>query len=223
MSVIQIKDLHFRYPSEKQDLLQIPDLEIQAGEKVFVRGPSGSGKSTWLELIAGIQLAQSGAVNVCGQDLTNLDEVGRDRFRADHLGFIFQNFNLLPFLNVRENIQLGISFSPVRRGRVKEGDVEHLLERLGLAGFADRRAQDLSVGQAQRVAAARALLGRPEIILADEPTSALDSDHREAFLRLLFDVVEESQMTLIFVSHDRSLASLFHRSLDLTDWKGGGQ
>lgn len=220
---LKIENLRFRYPKQTQDLLSVDRFEIAPGEKIFLFGPSGAGKSSFLELVAGIQKAQAGQIEVCGRDLTPLSESERDAHRARHLGFIFQSFNLLPFLTVDENIRLGTSFSRERAAAVRPGDVEHLMDKLGLAGFSSRRAGDLSVGQAQRVAAARALLGRPELLLADEPTSALDHDHREAFLRLLFDLASESKQSILFVSHDRSLASLFDRTVDLSEFsKAGG-
>lgn len=212
---LKIQNLRFRYPGQDHDLLRIENFELRAGEKVFLHGPSGSGKSSFLELVAGIQTAQSGSIEVCGRDLTGLPESERDAHRARHLGFIFQNFNLLPFLTVTENVQLGVSFSRERAARAKADTISHLLHKLGLQGLAARRAGDLSVGQAQRVAAARALIGAPELLLADEPTSALDQDHRESFLRLLFELAAESKQSILFVSHDRSLASLFDRAVSL--------
>lgn len=220
--ILQIENLHFRYPGQSRDLLHIKDFQLKAGEKLFLYGPSGAGKSSFLELVAGIQKAQSGRVAVCGRDLTLLSESERDHHRARHLGFIFQSFNLLPFLTVEDNVRLGASFSRERRARVKPEDVSELLEKLGMQGLEKRLAADVSVGQAQRVAAARAFLGGPELLLADEPTSALDSDHRESFLRLLFTLAEESKQSILFVSHDRSLAKMFDRSVSLADIGQGG-
>jgi putative ABC transport system ATP-binding protein len=212
---LKIQNLRFKYPSQKDDLLKIDHFEMKSGEKVFLFGPSGSGKSSFLELVAGIQKANSGQVAVCGQDLNPMTEAQRDAHRARHLGFIFQSFNLLPFLTVTENILLGSSFSRERKARSSDADVQHLLQMLGLQTLAYRRAGELSVGQAQRVAAARALLGKPELLLADEPTSALDHDHREAFLKLLFELAQENRQSILFVSHDRSLAPMFDRSVSL--------
>lgn len=214
---LKIENLRFRYPQQREDLLRIDRFELREGEKLFLFGPSGAGKSTFLELVAGIQRAQAGRLEVCGRDLTPLGESERDAHRARHLGFIFQSFNLLPFLTVDENVRLGASFSRERAARAGEGEATRLLERLGLGGLGARRAGDLSVGQAQRVAAARALLGRPELLLADEPTSALDHDHRESFLKLLFELAAESGQSVLFVSHDRSLAGLFDRVVDLRE------
>ena len=157
-----------------------------------------------------------------GQDLGQLSAGARDRFRVDHTGYIFQQFNLLPFLSVRENVELPCRFSRLRaeRARQRHGSIDAaaaaLLDHLGLrAELLGRRADELSIGQQQRVAAARALIGQPELVIADEPTSALDFDAREAFLQLLFAECRAAGASLLFVSHDQSLAPLFDRSLSL--------
>jgi putative ABC transport system ATP-binding protein len=200
--VVEVRDLEFGWTRERP-LLRIDHLAITAGERVFVHGPSGSGKSSLLSLLAG------GA---------------RDAFRADHFGIIFQQINLVPYLSIIDNATLPCSFSRRRtaqtapRGGVVR-EAERLLAHLDLAAEArsSRAVTQLSVGQQQRVAAARALIGRPEIILADEPTSALDADRREAFLQLLFRECEAEGATLVFVSHDRGLQALFDRAVSLAD------
>jgi putative ABC transport system ATP-binding protein len=191
---------------------------------VFVHGPSGSGKSSLLSLLAGVVAPQRGSLHVLGTELPRLAGAARDAFRADHVGIIFQMFNLVPYLSVLENVTLPCRFSARRRRRAEasggvEREAERLLEHLDLAKAArSRRAVTrLSVGEQQRVAAARALMGRPEIVLADEPTSSLDADRREAFLRLLFRECESEGVTLVFVSHDRGLQGLFDRTLALAD------
>jgi putative ABC transport system ATP-binding protein len=196
---------------------------VARGERVFLRGPSGSGKSTLLGLIGGVLVPQRGSVRLLGTDLAALSPSGRDRFRGEHLGFIFQMFNLIPYLGVLENVILPAQFSPARAARVPGRDLaaegRRLLGALGL-GAADLLAQpvtELSIGQQQRVAAARALLGRPEILVADEPTSALDHDARGQFLQLLMDECRAQGTTLLFVSHDTSLGGLFDRVLSLAD------
>ncbi|OYW96557.1 MAG: methionine ABC transporter ATP-binding protein, partial [Pseudomonadales bacterium 32-61-5] len=168
--------------------------------------------------------AQRGSVRLLGQELGTLSAGARDRFRVDHSGYIFQQFNLLPFLSVRENVSLPCRFSRLRSKRAcqRHGSVSHaatqLLEHLGLAAsLHERRADTLSIGQQQRVAAARALIGQPELVIADEPTSALDADSREAFLQLLFAECRAAGSSLLFVSHDQSLAPLFDRSLSLAE------
>ncbi len=198
----------------------MPSFRLEAGERVFLRGPSGSGKSTLLGLIAGVLAPQQGSVRVLGEDMTALSASRRDRLRADHVGVIFQMFNLVPYLSATGNVLLPLRFSPARRkaaGSDAEGEARRLLARLGLEDerLLARRVSDLSVGQQQRVAAARALIGAPDLIIADEPTSALDADARDRFIALLSEEVTRSGASLLFVSHDASLAPLFTRAVDL--------
>ena len=215
MSLVHLQDVEFRYESALEKTLDIPSLKIEKGEKVFLFGPSGSGKSTFLEILAGVLSPQKGTVEILGKNLAQMKSHERDQFRAGHLGYVFQSFNLIPYLSVEENILLPLSLSDVRRQRLNnvDSEVEHLCSALGIAAFRSRRVTELSVGQQQRVAVARALLGSPELILADEPTSSLDFDHREKFIHLLFQVCEEKGTTVLFVSHDRSLEKLFTRSI----------
>jgi putative ABC transport system ATP-binding protein len=219
--IIEVSDLEFAW-SPGPPLLRLERLAIAAGERVFLHGPSGSGKSSLLSLLAGVLLPQRGSVRVLGTELTRMTGPARDAFRADHFGIIFQLFNLVPYLSIVENVTLPCRFSGRRRQQVEtRGGAEHearrLLDHLDLAPEmgSHRAVMRLSVGQQQRVAAARALIGRPEVVLADEPTSALDADRREAFLRLLFRESEAEGATLIFVSHDRTLEGLFDRTLGL--------
>ena len=213
MAVIDLQGVEFQYPEAKIKTLNISSLTIEKEERIFLYGPSGSGKSTLLEVLAGVLVPQKGKVQILGQDLAQMSSVERDQFRASHLGYVFQSFNLIPYLSVEENIELPLSLSPDRRkrleGRSISQEIQHLCERLGIFELRDRRVTQLSVGQQQRVAVARALLGRPELILADEPTSSLDQDHREKFIQLLFQVCSEQKTTVIFVSHDRTLEKLF--------------
>jgi putative ABC transport system ATP-binding protein len=217
--VIDIENLAFAWKSGPQ-VLNVPEFRLEAGERVFLRGPSGSGKSTLLGLIAGVLAPQQGSVRVLGEDMTALSASRRDRLRADHVGVIFQMFNLVPYLSVTGNVLLPLRFSPARRkaaGSDAEGEARRLLTRLGLDDerLLARRVSDLSVGQQQRVAAARALIGAPDLIIADEPTSALDADARDRFIGLLSEEVTRSGASLLFVSHDASLAPLFTRAVDL--------
>lgn len=216
--IIQLQHIHFRWPRQHHDTLAIDHLNIQSGEHLFIKGASGSGKTTLLNLLTGILVPQSGQLTVLAQPLTTLNIGQRDRFRADHMGVIFQQFNLLPYLSVQDNIQLPCRFSKHRAARA--GNLQHttmhLITQLGLkAEWLHRSVTDLSVGQQQRVAVARALIGKPELIIADEPTSALDTETRDAFLKLLFHQAEAQHSTVIFVSHDPHIAPYFPRVVDL--------
>lgn len=223
-ALIELSRLGFAWPGQPE-LLDIPALRLQAGESLFLKGPSGSGKTTLLGLLGGVQKADRGSIRLLGQELGALSQGQRDRFRVDHTGYIFQQFNLLPFLSVRENVELPCRFSRSRAQRAGQryGSVDKaaasLLAHLGLKDPAllARRADSLSIGQQQRVAAARALIGQPELVIADEPTSALDADTREAFIRLLFAECCAAGSSLLFVSHDQSLAPLFDRQLSLAE------
>ena len=229
--VVSLSDVRFAWNAGSRVVIDIQHLDMPRGERLFVRGPSGSGKSTLLSLLGGMVVPQTGTVKVLGQDLAELGGPGRDRFRADHIGFIFQMFNLIPYLSVVENVVLPCGFSARREQRAANasGSVQaealRLLEHLDMADpeILSRRVTDLSVGQQQRVAAARALIGAPELIIADEPTSALDADRRLAFIELLFEECAREKSTLVFVSHDAELAAKFDRSVELKGIGRGGQ
>ena len=221
--MIEINNLCFYW--EKSYVIEGLRLNIQAGQHLFIEGPSGSGKSTLLNLFAGVLCPKKGDINILGQNLRDLSPSQKDSFRADHIGFIFQQFNLIPYLSVIDNIILPCSFSAIRKQKAlqRSGNLNieaiRLLKALGLNDQAlfQRSVNELSVGQQQRVAAARAMLGSPEIIIADEPTSALDSGHRNAFINTLFNECEKENITLIFVSHDTSLKKHFSNHINLTD------
>ncbi|MFM7397237.1 MAG: ATP-binding cassette domain-containing protein [Gammaproteobacteria bacterium] len=219
---IEATDLLFAWPG-KSPVIDIAHFSVARGERIFLRGPSGGGKSTLLGLLGGVLTPARGRVCLLGQDITALSAGERDRFRGEHLGFIFQMFNLIPYLGVLENVLLPAQFSPARAARIPGGDLEaegrRLLAALGLGSpdYLQRPVTELSIGQQQRVAAARALLGRPGIIVADEPTSSLDYDSREDFLRLLMNECRAQESTLLFVSHDTSLGPLFDRNLSLRE------
>ena len=220
--VIQITDLRFAWKKQAQPVLNIASLQINRGERVFLRGPSGSGKSTLLNLLAGVTLPQSGVLKVLGQDMNALGSAQRDHFRAHHIGFIFQMFNLIPYLSVVENVILPCRFSSRRKhkalgqGDSLEDEAIRLLDHLDMADnvVLHTPVNELSVGQQQRVAAARALIGAPELVIADEPTSSLDADRRSAFIELLFRECDSANATLIFVSHDNSLQAPFERTIE---------
>jgi putative ABC transport system ATP-binding protein len=220
-TIIDASGVRFRWSAATPVVVDLEDFRIQSGERVFVEGASGSGKSTLLSLLAGIVVPEEGTVTLLGHSLSAMSGAKRDHFRADHMGYIFQMFNLIPYLSVVGNVTLPCRFSKRRldqvRDRAKDAETEaiRLLEHLGMGSPAllERPVTELSVGQQQRVAAARALIGAPEIVIADEPTSSLDAAHRGAFIELLFKECAERNATLIFVSHDGSLAANFDRTI----------
>ena len=226
--MIEVQDLCFAWPAawrddQPVDSVAIDRLSIAAGRTVFLHGPSGGGKSTLLGLLAGVLLPRTGSVSLLGTRWSDLSGARRDAFRADHLGYIFQQFNLLPYLSVLDNVLLPCRFSALRRERATQDGgspgaaARDLLQRVGLANnLWTRPAAQLSVGQQQRVAAARALIGRPEVVIADEPTSALDAALRDSFMDLLLDACRASGGTLVFVSHDERLAARFDERLSLS-------
>jgi putative ABC transport system ATP-binding protein len=217
---IEISELTFSYRAPAR-VLEIAELRVARGEKVFVYGPSGSGKTTLLGVLSGVLRATGGRVEVLGRDLTRMSGAQRDAFRAEHVGYIFQMFNLIPYLSVVENIVLPCKLSRARRQRLGGAPLDRaahaIAERLEIVELLQSPVTELSVGQQQRVAAARALIGAPELVIADEPTSALDSDRRERFLELLFESCAEAGSTLVFVSHDRQLETLFDRVVSLPE------
>lgn len=225
-NLVEIRNLKFKYPSSTNLTLDISDLTIPKGTKVFLHGPSGTGKSTLLELLAGVLSPSEGQVKILNENLNELSSSAKDIFRSNHIGYIFQSFNLIPYLSVKENISLPLYFSKEKRHKVSTENeiktISDLTKTLGIEQLLDKKITELSVGQQQRVAAARALIGSPELILADEPTSALDYDHREKFIRLLFSVAEKNNSTVIFVSHDKSLEKIFDRTISLAEINKAG-
>lgn len=220
--VVDIIGARFTWPGAKGFALTIDTFSLPQRQRLLLIGPSGSGKSTFLSLLAGINVPASGTLSILGTDIARLNSAARDHFRAEHMGIIFQMFNLLPYGSVIDNVLLPLSFANDRCQRVErvgtpEAEARRLLQSLGLApeDYEGVAAASLSVGQQQRVACARALIGRPELIIADEPTSSLDRDTQLAFLDLLFAEVEHGGGTLIMVSHDQSLASRFDRAIRL--------
>lgn len=206
-------------------IVDIGEFEVARGERLFVEGPSGSGKSTLLCLVAGILTPTRGSVDVLGESVSALGAAARDRFRAEKIGFVFQMFNLLPYLSLVDNVVLPCHFSRARAAVALQNsatlrdEAVRLLERLGLGASAlgGRRVTELSIGQQQRVAVARALIGRPPLVMADEPTSAMDSTARIAFVELLLEECAIAGSTVVFVSHDPSLAASFERSVSMTE------
>jgi len=222
--LLEIEALTYAWPGDPAPVIDGLDLVVDPGQRVFLAGASGSGKSTLLALIGGLVTPAGGRIRISGQDLATLSRARRDRFRADHLGVIFQQFNLLAWLDPVANVLLGCQFSPARRQRAgnPERAATELLAAMGLAEDRwTRRADELSVGEQQRVAAARALIGQPDLVLADEPTSALDADRRDVFIELLFAQAERAGSAILFVSHDRELANRFDATLELAELHAG--
>ncbi len=219
--MIEIHELRYAWPGAPTDTVHIPALNIPAGQRALLQGPSGCGKSTLLSLIAGVLPPRSGQLMVLDTHWSQLSGGQRDQFRADHIGLIFQQFNLLGYLSAIDNVCLPCTFSQVRRQRAcaQHGTIraqaQELLSHMKIAPeLWQRPAGQLSVGQQQRVAAARALMGRPPLIIADEPTSALDSAHREDFMTLLMAACAcPPEPTVLMVSHDDRLAARFDRQL----------
>ena len=216
-AAINIKDLVFRFEPDKAPVLTIPSWRVDAAQRVFLQGDSGSGKSTLLGLLAGLRLPTSGTIDVLGTTVSDLSGRKRDAFRARNVGVVFQQFNLIPFLSVLDNILLAAHFSGGSTSTIRNRALE-LLERVNLeAGLGARKAAQLSIGQQQRVAIVRALINSPALLLVDEPTSALDQNNKEAFLNLLNDVVDDARCAMIFVSHDPSIGDLFDHRVTLND------
>ena len=224
LDAVSFADVRYSWPGPSPFTLTIAQFVLGRGEKLLLLGPSGSGKSTFLSLLAGIVVPNEGRIDVVGTDMAKLSGASRDRFRVDHFGIIFQMFNLLPYASLIDNVLLPLRFSRVRReNALSEGSLEDVAKRvlvaLGLdeTVIATSKAASLSVGQQQRVAAARALIGSPQIIVADEPTSALDRNTEGAFLKLLFDQSAKAGASVIMVSHDEGLAPHFDRVVRLQD------
>ncbi|WP_340679873.1 ABC transporter ATP-binding protein [Paraglaciecola sp.] len=211
---INVSDLNFSWNKNSSFCLSIVDWQVSCGQKVFLYGQSGSGKSTLLNLLSGVITGYSGQLKVLDHDLQALSGAKRDCFRAQHIGMIFQQFNLLPYLSGLQNIQLAQYFAPQQKTKNNEL-LGQLTDKLQLSKeLLKQSACTMSVGQQQRIAVARALINQPQLIIADEPTSALDSELRDHFIELLLSTASES--TVIFVSHDKSLAAHFDVQYDLT-------
>jgi putative ABC transport system ATP-binding protein len=211
LAAIEIKDLIFRFSSDMDPVLCVPTWRVEPNERIFLHGDSGSGKSTLLGLLAGLRKPTSGDVTVLGTSISTLSGRKRDAFRAKNIGVVFQQFNLIPFLSVLDNILLAAEFAQVSSSAVRARGLE-LLERVNLdPALSLRKASQLSIGQQQRVAIVRALINSPALLLVDEPTSALDQANKESFLTLLNEVLDDANCAMIFVSHDPSIGELFER------------
>ncbi len=222
---VEVDGIRFAWKPGQRDVVDIECFQVSAGERVFIEGPSGSGKSTLFSLLGGVVSPREGTVRILQTNLSGMPAHRRDLFRADHIGFVFQMFNLVPYLSMLDNVTLPCRFSLMRRKRVRsraespEAEARRLLDRLGLDQHElhERPVTDLSIGQQQRVAIARALIGAPELIMADEPTSSLDEGTRERFLEVLTAQCDEMGASLLFASHDMRLSSMFDRRVSLLE------
>jgi putative ABC transport system ATP-binding protein len=213
---LQLAELVHAWPGQAP-LIQIPTLVLPLGQHLFIQGPSGCGKSTLLSLLAGVQQVQQGVCEVLGHNLAQMNPLQRDQLRGEHMGVIFQQFNLLPFLDVAANALLPTRLFASRAAAAREkwgnpiAQAHELAKALGLpASLWHQPVHLLSVGQQQRVAAVRALMGQPQLIIADEPTSALDDAHQMEFLNLLLDTAQGQGASVVMVSHNARLAERFH-------------
>jgi putative ABC transport system ATP-binding protein len=199
----------YREPSgERLAILDVPRLELSAGEQVVIRGRSGGGKTTLLNAIAGLTTVDEGRVIVSGTDVTLLPEAARDRFRARHIGFVFQTFNLLAGFSALENVLLGMTFT---RQRSDPQRAKELLSRVGLGHRLTHKPSALSVGEQQRVAVARALVNKPGLLLADEPTANIDPAHQQQVIDLLREVCRDEDVAMLLVTHSEEVAAQFER------------
>ena len=213
MSLLTVKNLEKAYVSPEGSqtrIINVSDFEMGEGAQIALRGSSGAGKTTFLNLIAGILQADSGRIIVAGEEMTALSESGRDGLRARHIGYIFQTFNLLAGYTALENIMLGMMFG---KG-IDINFARHLLERVGLGDRMQYRPSQLSVGQQQRVAVARAVANRPRLVLADEPTGNLDYHHANEAVTLIREICRENNAALLIVSHDSEILGQFEEAQD---------
>jgi putative ABC transport system ATP-binding protein len=214
---LHLSELIHAWPGQAP-LIRIDQLLLPQGQHLFIQGPSGCGKSTLLSLLAGVQQVQHGRCEVLGHDMRNLNSVQRDRLRGEQMGVIFQQFNLLPFINAQANALLPTKLFPSRAAAASKAfgspvrQAQSLAESLGLSALLwQQPVHQLSVGQQQRVAAVRALMGQPQLIIADEPTSALDDANQLEFLDLLLQTAADQGASVVMVSHNARLADRFHQ------------
>lgn len=212
---IEVHQLKYRRQAGGPLILDIPQWSVNRGERVFLYGESGAGKSTMLHLLAGILQPESGQIRVKGQDIAQLPTGQRDRFRAQHIGVVFQQFNLIPYLSALDNVLLAARFASKADSGLRER-AKGMLEAVNIApDTATRPARQLSIGQQQRVAIVRSLINAPDILLMDEPTSALDAKNRDAFVSMLLALLDHRPVALVFVSHDRALGRYFRHQVDV--------
>ncbi len=216
---IDLNNLTFRYHKNQKTIVDISHFTLEQGQRTFLHGPSGSGKSTLLNLLSGVLRPTSGQLDVLGQRFTDMSARAIDHFRARHMGVIFQQFNLIPYLSVRENVMLAEYFAGNPHS---DHELNDIFEGLKLSTkLLSERADSLSIGQQQRIAIARALVNAPKLIIADEPTSALDEGTTSEFMSLLIACCEAQNSALLFVSHDSRLAYHFDNQISMTQLQQG--
>ena len=220
-TLVKIKNLKYSYNKKSLFEMTVKNFSLNKGERLLIHGESGLGKSTFLNLISGSIEAKIGDIEILGNNISNIPGFVKDEIRGNHFGIVFQTFNLLPYISVENNILLGLIFSKRKRSKIEniKKEIKVLMQNLSLNydELKDRKSYQLSIGQQQRVAVARALIGRPEIILADEPTSALDLDNQKIFLDLLFRSLDKDKQGLIMVSHNKDVSKNFSQVKNIKD------
>lgn len=217
--LISVENLNYSLGNNNKFSLKINKFILKKSDSFLIYGDSGAGKSTFLNLLSGTLRPQEGAIKILGTNIVDSSSAVKDKIRGDHFGIVFQTFNLLPYITVKNNILLGKAYSNRKQLLSSNDEVKILMDKLSLnyKDLVDRKAYELSIGQQQRVAVARALIGKPEIIIADEPTSALDQDNQKEFINLLFKSLDENEQGLIMVSHDKKLSNKFKIVKNITE------
>ena len=218
-NLISIKNLKYKIGQNINFSLNIKNFKLNKSDSILIYGESGLGKSTFLNLLSGTISPQKGNIDILGTNISNTSSSIKDKIRGDHFGIVFQTFNLLPYVSVKNNILLGKAYSSIKQSKSNNDEIKELMDKLSLnyEDLINRKAYELSIGQQQRVAVARALIGKPEIILADEPTSALDKSNQKEFINLLFKSIDENEQGLIMVSHDHKLSNKFKKVKNITE------
>ena len=218
-NLISVENLNYSLGDNTKFSLKINKFILKKSDSFLIYGDSGLGKSTFLNLLSGPLRPQEGAINILGTNIVDSSSAVKDKIRGDHFGIVFQTFNLLPYITVKNNILLGKAYSNRKQLLSSNDEVKILMDKLSLnyKDLVDRKAYELSIGQQQRVAVARALIGKPEIIIADEPTSALDQDNQKEFINLLFKSLDENEQGLIMVNHDKKLSNKFKIVKNITE------
>ena len=218
-NLISIKNLKYKIGQNINFSLNIKNFKLNKSDSILIYGESGLGKSTFLNLLSGTISPQKGTIDILGTNISNTSSSIKDKIRGDHFGIVFQTFNLLPYVSVKNNILLGKAYSSIKQSKSNNDEIKELMDKLSLnyEDLINRKAYELSIGQQQRVAVARALIGKPEIILADEPTSALDKSNQKEFINLLFKSIDENEQGLIMVSHEHKLSNKFKKVKNITE------